>query len=172
MSYREYVRLEGVCSVVLGLALALVAFPGLIVSYRAAWLGLLFVPALLVALAAFAWVRHRVSPLQPGRWLTARPIATAAPDRAALPAVRLRRRLVIETAAWIGGVTLWVVLAGSSGLLIFGTGLASAAFGAVQAVFARRRVIAVEAARGVRFLVSRRPGLGTPTLGVASAAHG
>jgi hypothetical protein len=81
-------------------------------------------------------------------------------------AARLRRRLLAETAIWIAAVTAWVLLGARDGLLIFGTGLASAAFGAVQAFAATARVAAVEAQRGERYVVARRPGLGTPELGV------
>jgi hypothetical protein len=42
MAYRDYLRWEGGCSIVLGLALAALALPGLLVSYRAWWIGLLF----------------------------------------------------------------------------------------------------------------------------------
>jgi len=164
MPYRQYLRLEGMCSIVLGLALALVAFPGLILSYERWWIGLLFVPATLIALGGFAAWRRGVSPLRPGEWLTERPLATADSARPALPAPGIRRRLLVETAVWIVGVTAWVVLAGSSGLLIFGSGLASAAYGAVQAFAARARVSGEERRDGSRYFVSERPGLGTPKL--------
>ena len=58
----------------------------------------------------------------------------------------------------------WVLLGRSSGLLIFGTGLASVAFGVVQALAARRRVARAQAADGRCYLVAVRPGLGTPGL--------
>lgn len=170
MHYRRYLGWEGGCSIVLGLALALVAFPGLLVSYRAWWVGLLFVPATLLALGAFAALRRGVPLGRPGRWLTERPLGGAAADREGLDERPLIRRLVLETTLWIVGVTVWVVLARSSGLLIFGTGLASAAFGAVQAFPARARVGARERLDQSEFLVSQRPGLGTPTLAVRPAA--
>jgi hypothetical protein len=169
MRYADYLRWEGWCSIALGLALALVAFPGLVVSYDRGWAGLLFVPAVLLALGGWAALRRGVPMAQPGRWLTERPLAGAAPGRAGLDARRLARRLVLESAAWVLAVGAWLLLAGSSGLLIFGTGLASAAFGAVQAFAARRRVLAVEAARGEAYVVAERPGIGTPRLGIAVA---
>ncbi|CAA9525971.1 MAG: hypothetical protein AVDCRST_MAG30-3379 [uncultured Solirubrobacteraceae bacterium] len=165
MRYADYLRLEGTCSIVLGLALALVAFPGLLVSYDAWWAGLLFVPGVLLALAAWARLRRGVPLLAAGRWLTERPLAGATAGRPGLDAGRLRRRLLVETAIWIAAVTAWVVLARSSGLLIFGTGLASAAFGAVQAFAARGRVRAAEREAGTAYVVAERPGLGTPSLG-------
>jgi len=164
MAYRDYLRWEGGCSIVLGLALALVAFPGLLVSYDGAWIGVLFVPAVLLALGGWAALRRGVPLGAPGRWLTERPLAGAAGGATPLDAERLKRRLVIETAIWIVAVTAWVVFARESGLLIFGTGLASAAFGAVQAFAARERVGRADADRGVVHRVSRRPGLGTPSL--------
>jgi hypothetical protein len=164
MAYRDYLRLEGTCSIVLGLALALLAFPGLLVSWSGLWTAPLFVAATLAALAAHAALRRGVPPLAAGRWLTEHPLGTARPGREALDASRLRRRLVIETAIWIVAVAAWVLLARESGLLIFGTGLASAAFGVVQAFAARARVTGAERTQGRRYAVSRRPGLGTPEL--------
>lgn len=164
MSYRDYLRLEGACSIVLGLALAVVAFPGLVVSYPGAWAAPLFVAGTLAALAVYAAARRGVPLAAPGRWLTERPLRAARPGRAPLDGARLRRRLVLETAAWIAAVCAWVLIARSSGLLVFGTGLASAAFGAVQAVAAARHVAQAERGDGHRYLVAERPGLGTPTL--------
>lgn len=167
MGYREYLRWEGTCSIVLGLALASVAFPGLLVSYAAPWLGLLFVPAVLLGLGGFAARRRGVPLAAAGRWLTERPLAGARSGAAALPRERVVRRLLAETAIWIVAVCAWVVLARSSGMLIFGTGLASAAYGAVQAFASRGRVATVERERGVRYAVAERPGLGLPRLSVA-----
>jgi len=167
MAYRDYLRWEGACSIVLGLALALVAFPGLLVSYAGAWTGLLFVGAVLLLLGGFATLRRGVPLVAVGRWLTERPLADAEPERRALPAARLKRRLLVETGIWVVAVCAWVVLARSSGLLIFGTGLASAAYGAVQALASRGRVARMERERGVRYTVAERPGLGLPRLSVA-----
>jgi hypothetical protein len=164
LTYREYLRLEGLCSLVLGIALALVAAPGLVVSYPAAWAGPLFVPGVLLALGLWGRARHGAALGRPGEWLTTRPLARARRGRPILPARPVRRRLLAETAAWIGAVTLWVVLARSSGLLVFGTGLASTAYGAVQLVLARAHVADEEALQGVTYYLSRRPGLGTPDL--------
>jgi hypothetical protein len=169
MAYRDYLRLEGWCSIVLGLALALVAFPGLLLDYDGAAWGLLFVPGVLLALGSWAALRRGIPLSQPGRWLTDRPLAGARPDRPALDAARLRRRLLLETGIWIAAVTAWVLVGARDGLLIFGTGLASAAFGAVQAFAATARVRAVEAEGGERHVVAERPGLGTPQLGIAAA---
>jgi len=166
MAYCDYLRLEGWCSIVLGLALAAVAFPGLLLDYDGAAWGLLLVPAVLLALGSWARLRHGIPLSSPGRWLTERPLAGARPGRPALDAGRLRRRLLAETAIWIVAVTAWVLLGARDGVLIFGTGLASAAFGTVQAFAAAARVRAVEAARGERHVVARRPGLGVPELGV------
>jgi len=167
MAYRDYLRWEGSCSIVLGLALALVAFPGLLVTYEAAWVGLLFVPAALLLLGGFAALRRGVPLGAVGRWLTERPLARAGPDAGALPAARLKRRLLVETGIWIVAVCGWVLLARSSGLLIFGTGLASAAYGVVQAFASRARVVRAEGDRGVGYAVAERPGIGLPALSVS-----
>lgn len=166
--YRDYLAWEGGLAMVLGLELALVAFPGLIVSYPSGWVGLLFVPGALLLFALLAR-RRGVPALAAGRWFTERPLEGAQPGRAGLPADRLRRRLLIETAVWIVAVTAWVLLVGSSGLLIFGTGLASAAYGAVQFLASRPRVARAEAERAEHFVVAERPGIGTPHLGIAQA---
>lgn len=165
-------RLEGLCSVALGLALALVAFPGLVVDYAAPWVGLLFAPLVIVALGGYAVFRRGASPARPGEWLTTRPLDGARPGRSALLRRPLVRRLEIETGAWIVGGCAWVILTGSSGLLFFGTGLASIAYGLLQAVPSARRVAAVEAAAGETFVVARRPGFGTPELGVRPGPGG
>lgn len=166
MRYRDYLAFEGTCSVVLGLALSGVSAPGLLLHWDGAGWGLLFVPALLAALALFARLRRGVGLLDAGGWLTRGPLGGARPGRAALPAGGLRRRLVGESAAWIAGVSAWVVLGASDGLLIFGTGLASAAYGLLQALASRGRVVAAERERGERYLVAERPGLGLPVLTV------
>lgn len=166
MTYRELLRLEGIGSMVLGLELALVAFPGLILTYPYGWIGVLFVPALLAAIAAWGHFRHGAPLNRPGEWLTKRSLENAQPGREALDPAPIRRRLFIETAAWIVGVTLWVLFGRSSGLLIFGTGLASAAYGVLQMVASRGRVKEVERERGETYRVARRPGFGTPDLSV------
>jgi len=165
--YRDYLRLEGWCSIVLGLEMAFVAFPGLVVSWTGWPLALLFVPGVLALLGGFGALRNGASAGRPGEWLTTRPLRGAREGRPGLPAGSLRRRLLVETAIWVIGVTALVVILGSSPLLIFGTGLASAAFGAVQAFPARARVQAEERRRGVRYVVAERPGVGTPSLGIA-----
>ena len=167
MRYRDYLALEGGCSIVLGLALALVSFPGLLLDWDGAAYGLLFVPAVLLALGGFAALRRGVGLLDAGAWLTARPLSRVAGGRPPLPVQRLRVRLVAETAVWIVAVTAWVLVGATDGLLIFGTGLASAAYGAVQAFASRARVARVERERGEEFLVAERPGLGLPQLTTA-----
>lgn len=163
MAYRDYLRFEGSCSVVLGLALAVMGTPGVVLHWDGAAYGLLFVPAVLLALGGFAALRRGVGLLDAGAWLTARPLATAG-SGAPLLAGALRRRLVVETVIWILAVGAWVVLGASDGLLIFGTGLASVAYGLVQAVASRARVIRAERERGEQYLVAERPGLGLPRL--------
>jgi hypothetical protein len=68
---------------------------------------------------------------------------------------------------WIVAVTAWVLLGASDGFLIFGTGLASAAYGLVQAVASRARVVRTERERGTTYLIAERPGLGLPQLTTA-----
>lgn len=164
MRYRDYLALEGSCSIVLGAALALVSFPGLLLDWDGAAWGLAFIPAVLSLLGGFAALRRGVAFLDIGGWLTARPLADARPGRDALPVGPLRRRLVVETAIWIVAVTAWVIVGASDGLLIFGTGLASAAYGAVQALASRGRVVGVEREHGAAYLVAERPGIGLPHL--------
>ena len=167
MRYADYLSLEGRCSIALGLALALVSFPGLLLDWDGAAYGLLFVPAVLLALGGFAALRRGVGLLDAGAWLTGRPLAGATPGREPLGTPKLRRRLVVETAVWIVAVTAWVLVGASDGLLIFGTGLASAAYGAVQAFASRARVLRTESERGEQYLVAERPGIGLPHLTLA-----
>jgi len=167
MRYPDYLALEGWCSIALGLALALVSFPGLLLDWDGAAYGLLFVPAVLVLLGGFAALRRGVSPFDAGAWLTARPLSRVTAGRAPLNPERLRARLVGETALWIIAVTAWVLVGATDGLVIFGTGLASAAYGAVQAFAARPRAARVERERREEYLVAERPGLGLPQLTTA-----
>lgn len=167
MRYRDYLALEGWCSIVLGLALALASFPGLLVDWDGAAWGLLFVPAALLALGGFAALRRGVGLLDAGAWLTVRPLSRVSAGRTALRAEKLRVRLIGETAIWIVAVTAWVLVGATDGLLIFGTGLASVAYGAVQAFAARGRVARVERERGEEYFVAERPGLGLPRLTTA-----
>lgn len=164
MTYRAYLALEGGCSIVLGVALALLAAPGLLVDYDGAWAAPLVVVAVLGAIAVHAAARRGVPLAAPGRWLTEHPLTTAQPGLPPLPSAPVRRRLLVETAVWIVAVGAWVLLARQSGFLIFSTGLASAAFGLVQAFPARARVRAADRALGHEHTVARRPGLGTPEL--------
>jgi hypothetical protein len=102
--YRDYLRLEGWCSIVLGLEMALVAFPGLFVSWEGWPVALLFAPGVLVLLAGFGALRNGARPGRPGEWLTTRPLRGAKDGRPGLPAAALRRRLLVETAIWITGI--------------------------------------------------------------------
>lgn len=169
MPYRQYLRLEGMCSIVLGLEMALVSFPGLFVSWDGWPVALLFVPAVLLGVGLFCSRRYRTSLSRPGEWLAARPLRSATEGRAGLDAERVKRRLLVETALWIVGVTAFVLLFGSAPLLVFGTGLASAAYGALEAFATRSRAVEEEQRRGVRFVVAERPGFGTPALGFTGA---
>ena len=168
MTYTDYLRLEGWSSIALGAVLAGVAVPGL--GRGDGW-ALLLVPGLLALLALIG--RRAGAPLgRPAAWLTERPLGGARTDRAALPATALRRRLLVETAVWIVAGSAWVLLADSSHGLFFGTGLASAAFGALQVFGSRSRVHEEERRRGERFVVAERPGLGLPRLGVSPLSKG
>ncbi len=140
MPYAAYLRLEGWCSIALGLALALLAFPGLLLDGSGTLWGLLAVPAVLLALGAWARGRHGIPLTAPGRWLTDRPLAGAEPGRRPLDPGPLRRRLIGESVLWVVAVGAWVLIGARDGALIFGTGLASAAFGAVPAFLATAHV--------------------------------
>jgi hypothetical protein len=81
MPYAAYLRLEGWCSIALGLALALLAFPGLLLDGDGTLWGLLAVPAVLLALGA--WARGATGSRSPrpaagsptGRWPARSPAA-------------------------------------------------------------------------------------------------
>jgi hypothetical protein len=162
--YRRYLQLEGTGSIVLGLAMAIVAWPGLRADYRGAWAAIPIALGLLLVLAAFARLRNHVPLLAPGRWLTDRSIAHAQPGARPMPESPLRRRLMLESGLWIVLVCGWVLATGHSGWLVFVTGWASVAYGVLQVAFSARRVQSVERHDNVTFLVARRPGLGTPEL--------
>lgn len=166
MRYLDYLRLDGACSAGLGGALVVLGWPGLFGEGRlgaaAPW-GVLAVAVTLAALAGLA-VRRGLPLAAPGRWLTERPIAEARPDETPLQARALRRRLLIETAIWIVAVGAWVLATGRDTTLIWATGWATAAYGALQLLGSARRVARLEAEGHGPFLVARRPGLGTPDL--------
>jgi hypothetical protein len=156
--YRDLLALEGRCSIALGLALLVagVALGDPDPLALAAW-------TVGACLAVAALGRFRA----PGAWFTERSLREAASSGEPLAAAPVRRRLLLETGVWVVAVVAWLVVAGSSGAAIAGTGVASALFGAVQAGPARRRVTEEEASRGATLVVVRRPGLGTPDLAEA-----
>jgi hypothetical protein len=161
VSYPALLRLEGGCSVVLGLAL-LAGGLGWTddVLLLAAW-------AAASTLAVAALGRFRA----PGRWFTEGPLARVAGAGRPLAPGPLRRRLLAETALWVVAVVAWLVVSdGSSAELIAGTGVASAVFGAAQAGPGAARARAEERRRGHRLVVVRRPGLGAPTVAEAQAS--
>ena len=170
MRYRDYLRLDGGCSTALGLALAVLGAPGVLAHYGTSLVAvaLAFVPIVLLGIGGFAAARHGAALNRPGEWLTQRALTAAQPGRGALAGTPVRRRLLAETAAWIAGSALWLALTGSSAFVFLGSGLASAAYGGLEAVLARRRVEARERELGIVYVVARRPGLGTPELGIAS----
>lgn len=161
MSYADYLRLEGSCALVLGLALVAAGVPGLEAPLASVVTGLL-----LATILAVAGRRSGAALTDPGAWFTTRPIHGADAERAGLDQGRLTRRLLVETAIWTGAVCAWVLLADQSHDIVFATGLASAAFGAIQAFAARGRVLEEEERSGRRFVVAERRALGTPSLGV------
>ena len=165
MSYPDYLRLEGACALVLGAALVAVGIPGLEAPIASVVTGIL-----LAAILAVAGRRSGAPLTRPGEWFTTRPLAGASASRTGLDRGRLTRRLLAETALWVTAVCAWVLLAGESHDIVFATGLASAAFGAIQAFAARRRVLAEERRRGEAFVVAERKALGTPSLGVRAPA--
>jgi hypothetical protein len=136
MSYADYLRLEGTCALVLGAALVGVGAPGLEAPVASVISGIL-----LAAILAVAGRRSGAPLAQPGAWFTTRPLAGASAERPGIDRTRLTRRLLAETALWAGAVCAWVLLAGESHDIVFATGLASAAFGAIQAFAARGRVV-------------------------------
>ncbi len=163
MPYRDYLRWEGTCSILLGAALAALAWPGWLAHYDGAWLALLAVPATLAVMALLG-SRAGGAARRPGTWRTTRPLADADARRPAVAPGVLRRRLALETAVWIVAVGAWVAATGDSGWLVLATGLASVAFGAVSAGPSARHVQEAERRAGGRYRVSRRPALGTPEL--------
>ena len=165
MRFAAYTRLNGLCSTLIGVAFIVAGFPGLLGDASSAnlWLAIPGVLAALVPIAAFAAVRGR--PLTaPGRWLTDRPLDEARPDRSALDAPRLRKRLIGETVLWT--LLALAVIAGVAGSrpFAYATGWASLAYGLLELLASAPRIEAVERERATAFLVHRRPGLGTPEL--------
>ncbi len=158
MRYVQYLRLSGACALLVGLALALLALPGVFIHYPAWWAGLLFVPALLLVLGGAA--SRRGTPLgAPGRWTTDRPLRAALPGRSAVPAPVVRRQLLGETATGVVAGGAWIVLVNAGGLLFFGGGLAVATYGALQLFAAAPRVVSEERRRRTCFRLHRRAAL-------------
>jgi len=168
MTYREYLRWEGVCSIVLGLALALVAFPGLFVEHGRPWIALIYVVTALAAVATWNVTRHRAVLLRPGSWRTEASLRGAQAGAGTLEGSWLRRRLTVETSIWIVAVAAWVIGAEQSGSLVWGTGWASVAFGVLTAVPSPAHVRRVQRERREVYFVAERPGVGTPRLSSVS----
>lgn len=157
MRYRDYLRTEGACSLVLGVVYAVAAFPGLILDYSAP-LGVGLAVAGVVLLAIAAALVQRVPIAAPARWFTDGPVRRAAPAGAGpvLSASRLRTRLLIETAIWIALAGVFVAVSDGSGPVIFASGVVSIVFGAAQLAGSTR--VPADLA------LSRRGGLGLPGL--------
>lgn len=119
MTFASYLRLEGGCSVALGLAL--VALAAAFGRWDGpAWLA----PAIAIAGSVLAVVAARSA--------TRSALAHASGARPRMPAAAVRRQTVAETAAWAVAVGVWVALTGDSAELIAGTGVATVAFGAMR----------------------------------------
>lgn len=116
MSAREYLRFEGGNSVVLGLALVVVALA--LGEWDTPWLA----GAVALGGGAAAWWA--------GRRTVASAVAAAGSDPPQVAERAVRREVLIETVGWVVAVTAWVAATGSSAELIAGTGAASAVFGA------------------------------------------
>ena len=164
MRFSAYTRLNGWCSTLIGVAFIVAGFPGLLGDdSRAAnlWLAVPGVAAVLVPLAILA-ARRGIPVGAPGRWLTDRPLGRAEPGHRPIPASRLQRRLIVETVVW-GAVALAVIAGFSTSRpFAYATGWASLAYGLLELVLSSRQIEAVERDRGTTYLVSRRPGFGTP----------
>lgn len=161
MPFSAYTRLNGACSVAIGVLFIAAGLPGLLAPASTWWLAVPGVLAVLVPIGL--WARRRgVAWSQPGRWLTDRPLADARPGLMALDERRLRVRLIGETVLW--GALALAVFAGltTSRPLAYATGWASLAYGLLELLASAPRILEVERERGVTFRVSRRPGLGAP----------
>ena len=165
MTYPDYLRFEGACAIALGAVIVAAGATGLEAPVSAVVAGVL-----LVAILAVAGRRSGAPLARPGEWFTTTPLADASADRAPLDPSRLRGRLLLETGVIAAAVCGWVLLAGESHDIAFSTGIASVAFGAIQAFAARRRVLAEERRRGETFVVAERRAIGTPSLGVRPGA--
>lgn len=166
MRFSAYTVLNGACSTAIGVLFVVAGFPGLLGDERGyAWLA---VPAALAVLLPVAlWARRRGTPLgAPGRWLTDRPLDAAGRGGVPLDARRLQVRLVGETVLWAALALALILGVGSSRPFAYATGWASIAYGLLELLASAPRIRAVERTRGVRFLVCRRPGLGTPDVTV------
>ena len=168
MSYREYLRWEGLSAIVLGLTLALVAAPGLFVDHERPWVALIYVATVLAAVLTWNVTRHRADWKRPGTWRTTKALREARSGAGTLDAGALKRRLVVESAIWIVAVAAWVVLAERSGSIVWGTGWASAAFGALTAFASPPHVRRTQRERREVYFVAERPAVGTPMLSSVS----
>ena len=168
MTYRGYLRWEGVCAIVLGLALAAVSFPGLFVDHARPWVALIYVATVLAAVATWNVTRHRAALARPGTWRTAAPLKAVRPGAGTLDGDALKRRLVIETALWILAVGAWVIAARRSGSFVWGTAWASVAFGTLTAFPSAAHVRRVQRERREVYFVAERPAVGTPALSSVS----
>jgi hypothetical protein len=119
VSFRDYLRLEGACSIALGVALVAVA------AAFGRWDGPVWLaPVVAVVGSALAVAGARAATRNAVR------DAADGPPRMAEGAVR--RQTVAETVLWVAAVLVWVAATGDSAELVAGTGVASIAFGAVR----------------------------------------
>jgi hypothetical protein len=161
MPFSAYSRLNGACSVAIGILFIAAGFPGLLAPAASWWLAAPGVLAVLVPIAL--WARRRGVPWsEPGRWLTDRPLREARQGLAPMDERRLRIRLVGETVLW-GAVALAVFVGfTTSRPFAYATGWASLAYGLLELLASPPQIRAAEREHGVAYRVCRRPGIGTP----------
>ena len=119
MPFRSYLRLEGWCAVVLGMALVAEA----VVLGR--WDG----PSWLTPAVA---VGGSVLAVLGARRATASAVARPAAGPPRMSAAAVGRQTVVETVAWAVAVGAFLAFTGDSAELVAGTGVATIAFGAAR----------------------------------------
>lgn len=162
MRFAAYARLNGACSCVIGVLFIVAGFPGLFAGSRDWWLAFPAIAAVLLPVALVAKHRRGTPLTTPGRWLTDRALAAAGRQLSVLPAVALRRRMIVETVIWVAIAIAVIAGFSTSRPFAYATGWASLAYGLLELFGSAPRIERIEFERGTRYLVHRRPGLGTP----------
>ncbi len=153
MTFRSYLRWEGVVAIAVGLALLVL---GTMAGHQGAVDALISGAITVAGTGIFMAVRHGVRFRKPATWFTVKPLATAKPG----VAIRSKRALLAGIAAEAAvtvALTFGLSYLTRYWLTYVDFGVWAIAIGVIKAGPSIVTITRQEAARGTTYLVARRP---------------